>query len=52
MKAARPRHRRTTCTSCRRCVGMIAALRGQEAFTNNQAARAIACCEEALGASA
>ena len=28
--------------------GLIAALRGQEAFSNSQAARAIACCEEAL----
>ena len=28
--------------------GLIAVLRGQEAFTNGQAARAIACCEEAL----
>ena len=28
--------------------GLIALLRGQEAFSNSQAARAIACCEEAL----
>ena len=28
--------------------GLVATLRGQEAFTNSQAARAIACCEEAL----
>ena len=28
--------------------GLIAVLRGQEAFTKGQAARAIACCEEAL----
>jgi LuxR family transcriptional regulator, maltose regulon positive regulatory protein len=28
--------------------GLIAGLRGQQAFTNSQAARAIACCEEAF----